>query len=307
MGYLLINLLIILAIPFIYIGVINKTKAVFSGRKGAPIIQPFFDFIKLMRKGEIISTTTTYVFQISSVIFLSTVVFAGLLIPGAGHQSILMFEGNFILFVYILSIGKFFMLINAMDTGSSFEGMGASREAFYSSIPEPAFFIILGALCLFQDTFTFDKLVNVIKNRSELGILIVILISAILFIILLIEGKRIPIDDPNTHLELTMIHEVMALDNSGPSLGFIQYGSAMKMVLISMLILDFLIPANLGLPVSVGLLLIGLYIIAIAIGVIESTIARFRLVRIPDFILPTLSMSLIVMFIILILAQGGLK
>lgn len=307
MENLILNLLLIFLMPLLFIGIINKTKALWAGRKGAPVLQPFYDFFKRLRKGEVTSTTTTLVFQAASVAYPASVVFASLLLPVVDHQSALTFDGNFILFAYALSFGKFFTLLGAMDTGSSFEGMGASREAFFSALPEPAFFIVLGSLCLFQNVFSFDKLTVFTQTRSELGILIVLLVAAILFIILLIEGGRIPIDDPQTHLELTMIHEVMVLDNSGPSLAFIQYASAMKMVLLSVLILNFLIPAGIGIYASLLALIAGLFLIAFVIGAIESTIARLRLVRIPDFILPTLGMSLIVMFVVLLLKEGGAK
>lgn len=293
--------------PFLFRGVMEKTKAFWAGRKGPRVMQFLFDLVRLLRKGEVISPTTTYLFQLAPSVVLAAVVFAGLLLPGVGARPPISFEGDFLLFLAVLALGSFFALVNAWDIGSSFEGMGASREAVFRSIPEPAFFIVLGSLCLYQGAFSFEKLTGVLRGGSELSLLVTGLIVVILFILLLLEGKRIPMDDPATHLELTMIHEVMILDNSGPSLAFFQYASAMKMVIFSKLIALFLIPA--GTPAAVAGLLITavLFLIAVTIGTIESSMARLRLVRVPDFLLPTIGLSLIVMFVILLLVMGGLR
>jgi len=302
---LIANVLIILVLPLLFTGIINKTKAFWGGRKGASIFQPYFDFIKLMKKGEVISRVTSPVFFLFPVISLSTVIFAGLLLPVIDHAAVISFEGSFILFVYILALGKFFTIIGALDTGSSFEGMGAAREAFFTSIPEPAFFILLGSISIFGEINSFENLFGLYHAGSELSLLIVVLIVIILSIILLVEGSRIPIDDPNTHLELTMIHEVMVLDNSGPSLALIQYGSAMKIMILSSLILDFIIPYSAG-PMRYSVYYAcGLISAAFTIGTIETLTARFRIVRVPDFIFTIVGMSLMVMFIILLYYYGG--
>lgn len=305
MKIILINVLIIFILPFLFIGVINKTKAIWGGRKGASILQPYYDFIKLMRKGEVISTTTSWVFFFAPVINLSAIIFAGLLLPIIDHTAVISFEGSFILFAYILALGKFFSIIGALDTGSSFEGMGAARDAFFTSIPEPAFFIILGSISIFAEINSFERIFGLYHAGSELSLLIVVLTVIILLIILLVEGSRIPIDDPNTHLELTMIHEVMVLDNSGPSLAIIQYGAAMKMLILSSLIVNFIIPYSAGPLIHLGYFTTGIFVSAITIGTIEMLTARFRLVRVPDFIFIIIGMSLMVMFIILLYYYGG--
>lgn len=302
---LISNILIILVLPLLFIGMINKTKAFWGGRKGASILQPYYDFIKLMKKGEVISVTTSPVFFLFPVISLSTVIFAGMLLPLVDHEAVISFEGSFILFAYILALGKFFSIIGALDTGSSFEGMGAAREAFFTSIPEPAFFIILGSISIFGEINSFEQLFGLYHAGSELSLLIVVLTVLILFIILLVEGSRIPIDDPNTHLELTMIHEVMVLDNSGPSLALIQYGAAMKMMILSSLILNFIIPYSADAMLYSAYYAGGIITAALTIGTIESLTARFRIVRVPDFIFTIIGMSLMVMFIILLYYYGG--
>jgi len=305
MKIMFLNIMIILILPFLFIGIINKTKAFWGGRKGASILQPYYDFTRLMRKGEVISTTTSWVFFSAPVIYLSAVIFAGLLLPIIDHTAVISFDGSFILFVYILALGKFFSIIGALDTGSSFEGMGAAREAFFTSIPEPAFFIILGSISIFGEINSFERIFGLYHAGSELSLLIVVLTVIILLIILLVEGSRIPIDDPNTHLELTMIHEVMVLDNSGPSLAMIQYGAAMKMLLLTSLIINFVIPYSPGPLIHSAYFAGGLIVSAITIGTIEALTARFRLVRVPDFIFTVIGMSLMVMFIILLYYYGG--
>ena len=229
-----------------------------------------------------------------------------MLLPIIDHKAVISFEGSFILFAYILALGKFFSIIGALDTGSSFEGMGAAREAFFTSIPEPAFFILLGSISIFGEINSFENLFGLYHAGSELSLLIVVLTVIILFIILLVEGSRIPIDDPTTHLELTMIHEVMVLDNSGPSLALIQYGAAMKIMILSRLIINFIIPYSAGPLSSFSLLLAaGLSATAFTIGTVEMLTARFRIVRVPDFVFTIVGMSLMVMFIILLYYYGG--
>ena len=302
---MIVNILIILIFPLLFTGIINKTKAFWGGRKGASIFQPYYDFIKLMKKGEVISRVTSPVFFLFPVISLSTVIFAGLLLPIIDHKAVISFEGSFILFAYILALGKFFSIIGALDTGSSFEGMGAAREAFFTSIPEPAFFIILGSISIFGEINSFENLFGLYHAGSELSLLIVVLTVIILFIILLVEGSRIPIDDPNTHLELTMIHEVMVLDNSGPSLALIQYGAAMKIMILSSLITELYNSIQRRAPALFSLLCRRDYSRRIDYRHNRIVTARFRIVRVPDFIFTIVGMSLMVMFIILLYYYGG--
>jgi len=295
-----LNILFLFISPFLFIGVINKVKAFWAGRKGPSIFQPFYDFAKLLKKGEVISTTTSFIFKLAPSLTLASVIFAGLLVPIVNHKAILSFEGSFILFAYILALGKFFSLIGAMDTGSSFEGMGASREACFSTLVEPAFFIIIGSIIALSGNYSFQSLSLILQNCDGLGYLIIALSAAALFVMLLIEGCRLPIDDPNTHLELTMIHEVMVLDNSGPDLAFILYGSSMKMIIFASLIANLIIPANLGIFYSIMLFIGILSVLAIIIGTIESTFARLRMTHVFEFIFIMSSISLIILALTMI-------
>lgn len=298
--YAIINLLILLFMPFLMLGIIKKTKAFWGGRKGVSIFQPFYDFIRLLKKAPVISETTSFVFKIAPVITLATVIFAGFLIPMIGGFSIISTDFSFIIFAYTLGLGKFFSIISAMDTGSSFEGMGASREACFTSLIEPAFFIIMSSICAFVGVFRFESLNMLWFSKDILSFCILILSIAALTIMILIECSRVPFDDPNTHLELTMVHEVMILDNSGVDLALLSWASAIKMTIISALIACLIIPFNL--PYILHLLLfVGLLcFISTIIGTIESGIARFRMTHIFEFVFTMTAIALIVLSLITI-------
>lgn len=279
--------------PFLLTGIINKTKALWAGRKGASVFQPYYDCFKLLRKGEVISKTTSFVFLAAPSINIAAVLFALMLLPMPVIGSIISFEGDFILFTYILGLAKFMQVIAALDTGSSFEGMGASREVTFSSVVEPAFFIIIGSLALITNQFSFESIFAVINTSSGYTILIRLLFVVSLFIMLLTEGSRVPVDDPNTHLELTMIHEVMILDYSGPDLAYLIYASAMKMTLIAILIADLLVPSAIYPPIILSAIFILIILLVfIAVGLIESFIARSRISHVPQFILLMTALSL---------------
>ncbi|OGI19991.1 MAG: hypothetical protein A2255_00675 [Candidatus Melainabacteria bacterium RIFOXYA2_FULL_32_9] len=302
---IILNILFLFIFPFLFIGLINKTKAFWAGRKGASVFQPFYDFVKLLKKGQVISTTTSQIFAIFPSLVLASVIFAGLLVPTFNHRAILSFEGSFILFAYILALGKFLSLAGAMDTGSSFEGMGASREASFSTLVEPAFFIMISSIIALSGNYSFESLSLILPKSGELGYLIVILGVIVLLIMMLIEGCRVPVDDPNTHLELTMIHEVMILDNSGPDLALILYSSWMKLIILASLIANIIIPANLTILYS-ALAFIGIIsALAIIIGTIESTFARLRLTHIFEFAFIMSSISLIILSLTVISIYKG--
>lgn len=294
----LINIIILLTVPFIFIGIINKVKAFWAGRKGASIFQPFYDFVKLIKKGIIVNNATSFIFKITPTVTFASIFFAGLLTPIINCKSVISFEGSFILFAYILGLGKFFSLIGAMDTGSSFEGMGASREASFSTIVEPAFFITLASVMALTGNYTFESLSMVLNKAGIYGVLIIVIAILALFIMLLFEGCRVPIDDPNTHLELTMIHEVMILDNSGVDLGLIFYASAMKMLIVASLIANILIPANLDILTSLLIYSGIILLIAVIIGTIESSVARLRMSHVFEFIFAMSSLSLVILALV---------
>ena len=301
----ILNLIIVLFVPFLMAGVIKKTKAFWGGRYGASIFQPFWDFIKLVKKDFVISKTTSGVFKITPTIAISSVLFASLFVPLAGTDAIINIPAGFIVFSYILGFSKFFALVGAMDTGSSFEGMGASREACFTTIVEPAFFILLGSIMALTGNFTFDALSKIIENAGTYGILICIFAVMVLFIMILTEGSRVPVDDPATHLELTMIHEVMILDNSALDLALLTWANGIKMLLLSSLIAAIVIPQGLSALVSVSCYLGLMFLISVIIGTIESAMARFRMTHVFEFVFVMSSLALVVLSLVAARMFGG--
>ncbi len=302
---IILEISLIVFAPFLFIGVVNRIKAIWAGRRGAPLLQPFYDFFKLMKKAEVISSTTSFVFRISPSVNAAAVITAFLILPLPGSGSIISFTGDFVLFSYLLAFGKFFTVIAALDTGSSFEGMGAARETTFSTIVEPAFFILLGTLALITGHTSFSSVIAALQFAPFYTILVKILFAVSLFIMLLAEGSRVPVDDPNTHLELTMIHEVMVLDYSGPDLAFILYASSLKMVLLSALIAGLLIPAG-GLQLFQLLSFGGvIFITAVAVGLIESLIARARMSHVPQFLFLMTALSITAFAVVIFFLRGG--
>ncbi|RJP73091.1 MAG: hydrogenase [Ignavibacteriales bacterium] len=302
----IIFIALLIVSPLFFIGLINKVKAIWAGRKGASLLQPYYDFGKLLKKGEVISKTTSFAFRLSPSINVAAVLFVLLMIPIPGLGSVLHFEGDFILFAYSLALSKFFTVIAALDTGSAFEGMGASREVTFTTIVETAFFVVLGSLALLTNQFSFESIFAAINLSLVYTPLIKILLVVSLFIMLLAEGSRVPVDDPNTHLELTMIHEVMILDNSGPDLAFIQYAAALKMTIISVLIANLLLPPELILPAALSLFVVILLVVFIAVGLVESLIARSRISHVPQFLFLMTALSLTAFAIIVFFLFGGI-
>lgn len=302
---ILLSFLILATVPFYFAGIIQRVKSIWAGRVGTPVLQPMRDFRKLLLKGEVISSVTSFVFYVGACIYLASVLTAFLIVSPLPCCSLLAFPGDFVVFAYLLGLGRFFLILSAMDTGSSFEGMGASREITFATLVEPAFFILLGSLALFTGYGSFTSIFSHLENSMENVLLLKCVSIPALFIMLLVEGSRVPIDDPNTHLELTMIHEVMVLDHSGPNLAFVLYGTYLKMVLIAQLIAGLIIPDSLPLLIYIGLWMLVLLFCAIAIGIIESFIARSRMTHNPQFIFVMTALALIALASVVYSMHGG--
>jgi formate hydrogenlyase subunit 4 len=265
------------------LGVITKTKALAAGRKGAPLLQPYYDLVKLFRKGMVISSTTTWIFRAGPIVTLAAVILAGLLIPLGAFDAPIAFTGDLILFAYFFGLARFFTTAAALDTGSAFEGMGAAREVTFACLSEPALFFGLLVLAKKSGSLTLTQMlhgpVSVFPAFSAAPL---VLVALGLFIVLLAETCRIPVDDPTTHLELTMIHEVMVLDHSGPLFGTILYSAALKLFVLGALLLHLIAPFETGQawldwPLFAGELLA----LAVVIGVVESVMARLQMRRVP--------------------------
>jgi formate hydrogenlyase subunit 4 len=280
------NLFVVLAFAPLLLGVINKTKALVAGRTGPPLVQVYYDLVKLLGKGFVVSRTTTWVFLAGPVLSVVAPLVAVLLLPLAGRPAWLSFPGDMILFVGVFALARFFVATAAMDTGSPFEGMGAAREVTFSALAEPALLFGMLALTRLSGSLSLTGMLDIRAagawQRSSAS---VVLILASWFIVLLAENARVPFDDPNTHLELTMLHEAMVLDHAGPAFGFILYGVALKLTVFAALLVTLLVPARPGggaldLAFFVG----GLAGVGVVVGLVESSMARLRLVRVPQLL-----------------------
>jgi len=278
-----VQLLITLVVPPLLVGVITKTKAAFAGRVGPPVLQPYYDIAKLLRKGSVFSETTTWIFRASPVVGVATAILASLLVPLGGHDAPVSFTGDLILFAYLFGLARFFTVSAALDTGSAFEGMGGAREATFSCLAEPA--LLLGLLVLVKRTASLSlatMLGAAVPGEWHTGGAALVLVVVSLFVVLLVENCRVPFDDPNTHLELTMIHEVMVLDHGGPGLGLILYGAALKLFVLGAIVVGIAVPFRSGsFGLDLALFLVGMLVLAVVVGIVESVMARLRLRQVP--------------------------
>lgn len=298
----MLSVLLIIVASVFFTGIIIRTKSLASGRKGPGIMQPVLDVIRLFRKGVVYSETSGFIFQVAPTIYFASVIMAMLVVPFGRSQGVLSFNGDFIFFAYVLGLGKFFSIIGAMDTGSSFEGMGASREALYSMFAEPAFFILMGSLALLSGNTSFQEIFAALHIGSQISYALAALATFVLLMIAMIESSRMPVDDPKTHLELTMIHEVMILDNSGFDLGLILTAGYLKFAVYGALIVNLfigVIPYEYAIPAFFAIQ----FATAVSIGLIESFMARFRMSHNPQFIVALTSVSLLIFFGVLLILQ----
>jgi len=267
-------------------GIAGKTKSLLTGRRGPPVLQLYADLRKLLGKGAVYSRTTTWVFRAAPVVVLVTLFVAALLLPVDGREAPARFTGDLVAFAGLLALGRFALVLAGLDTGSSFEGLGASREVTIASFAEPALLLCFIALVLVTGDLSLSGMLGspLAAAWPRAGASLS-LVGISLFVLLLAENSRVPVDDPATHLELTMIHEVIVLDHSGPDLALILYGSAFKLTLFGVLVLGVFVPrAGLSTPAALALLVAGLGVVAVAVGVVESAMARLRLVRVPQLL-----------------------
>ncbi len=278
-------------------GIAVKTKSLLTGRRGPPVLQLYADIGKLIRKGRVYSRTTTAIFRAGPVVALVSLIVAALFLPLDGRAAPARFAGDMVAFAGLLALGRFALVLAAMDTGSSFEGLGASREVTIASFAEPTMFLCFIALVLAAGDLSLSGMLGTplaaAWSRTGGGASLS-LVGVSLFVLLLAENSRVPVDDPATHLELTMIHEVIVLDHGGPDLALILYGSALKLTLFGVLVVSVLVPrAGLSGPAALALLFVGLGVVAVAVGVVESVMARVRLVRVPQLLVGAAALALV--------------
>lgn len=281
-----IHVLLALLWPLLLVGTINKTKAFFGGRQGPPLWQPYFDIWRLLRKGTVQSRVTTWLFRFGPVVGLTVAAAAALMIPLGRPRAPISFHGDVLLFVYLLVLGRFFLVLASLDTGSAFEGMGVAREITFACLAEPAFFFCLLVLARLTGALSMAEMFagpGPADWQQHAAPLLLILTS--LFLLMLAENCRIPFDDPNTHLELTMIHEVIILDHSGPMLALLQLAAALKQFIFSALLVRLIVPLDAAGPLFAWLLVAACtLIVAVLVGVVESVMARLRMPLVPHML-----------------------
>ena len=298
----IVQFLVILLLAPLVGGVIKKIKAFSQKRKGAPILQNYYDLLKLVRKESVVSETSSWIYKATPYIMFSTAAAAALLVPVTTLLPAEPFFGDIILLFYLLALGRFFMCLSALDTGSTFGGMGSSREAMISSLIEPSILVsvftiglISGSTSIYQMMYSMRTIGNPLFHP------VFILTFLAMLIITLAETSRIPVDDPATHLELTMVHEAMLLEYSGRHLALMEYGAAIKQLILITLIVNLFLPMDQLIPFSgAGAVLLGIifYVIKVAFVAIIIAIAEVSTVKFRFFSIPNLAaLSFILSFL----------
>lgn len=277
---------LVLALPIVLVGLVNRTKSWWAGRKGPRLLQSASDLRRLLGKRPVISTVASPLFRMSAYVVLVCGLAAASMVPMLGQFAPVQFSHDFIVVAYTLGLARIALMISAMDVGSAFEGMGAAREASFSTYAEPALFLLIGAAGAATGMTSFADLIGHLHSTPYFPVIVLPLVLALL-ILLQTEAARVPVDDPLTHLELTMIHEVMILDHSGPELAAMQYAAALKMTLYAGLIAALINPMNpLASPVAAILVSLGLMLlVALVVGCIESLTARLPMRWVTRYVL----------------------
>jgi formate hydrogenlyase subunit 4 len=284
------------------LGLINRTKAFVAGRRGPPLIQPYRDILKYARRGAVYGEATSWVVRLGPVVNLATLAAGLVILPFGGVAAAVSFPGDMILLAGLFALGRFATVLAALDTGSSFEGMGASREVHFAALAEPALLVALATLVRVTGALSLADIYSAVTIGLWAHALPALALVAMTLVVLeLVENTRIPVDDPNTHLELTMIHEVMVLDHGGPDLGYIQYAAALKLWILGALFVGLVVPLRSGsLWLDGGAALLGMAGLAVVIGIVESAMARYRLVRVPQFIVGAATLSVVAFIVLLV-------
>jgi len=294
---ILVRIVLWLLLPPLLPGIINKVKAWVAGRRGPPVLQLYYDLARLWRKQVVLSTLASPGFVIGPAVAWVAIACAAALMPLGPAGVVVSFQGDFLLMIYLLALARFSTAWAALETGSAFEGMGAAREVSFAVLAEAA--IIAALLTLSVQTGS-TSLPTMLAPPARAG---AVLLAAGLFIVLLAENCRVPFDDPNTHLELTMIHEVMILDHSGPPLAVILHGASIKLMLFALFLAEAVLPIAGLRPVAGGLVLgAGVLVIVVGVGLMESLVARLAFRRVP---LLLITAFLLCLFALLMAWKGG--
>lgn len=283
---------LLIAIAPLLRGAIARLKARIQNRRGARVWRPYADLLKLFRKEDLVPATASALFRMAPVVLFAATVAAAAFVPVIHGSALLGTTGDFILLVYLLALGRFFLVLGAMDGGSSFGGMGASREALVSTLAEAPLLLGLTAVAILARTPTLAGMVQWTLGQDFFQLSAVhALAFAALALVALAETGRVPVDNPTTHLELTMIHEAMVLEYSGPSLALIEWASAIKLSVITALLVAVFAPWGMAtvltgapLALAVAAYMAKVLLIAVTAAVLESSVAKLRMYLVPDFL-----------------------
>ena len=298
----ILNTLLMLAVAVSITGVINRTRAVLAGRKGLRFFQHLFDAKVLLGKGAVYSPTTGILFRLAPCVCLASSLAAFLFIPVADLDPLLSFDGDVVMVAYLLALSRVSLILAALDTGSSFEGMGASREAVYGALIEPAIMLSMATLAMLSGYTSLADIFSTARSL-DVNLTIVVLLAAYVFLkIMFVEAGRVPVDDPRTHLEWTMIHKVMCLDYSGIDLAMIQIAGWLKTAVFAMIAADAVAAAVcfdwlLAAPLAV-------VVAGLSVGITESMRARNKLSRNSTYILTVTAMSALIFLVGYLLSQN---
>lgn len=293
-------LLVILLAPLLT-GIIKKTKAFLQTRKGPGVFQPYLDLFKYFQKESVVSEHSSWIFRAAPFIYFTAMLTAGLLVPVVSTAGLFKFTGDIILIIYLFALGRFFLTLAGLDAGSAFGGMASSREMAISSVAEPAAMLPLFAMAVVYGTTNLAGIVSGVAKAGPVLLNPVYLLSFVaLFIVAIAETGRIPVDNPDTHLELTMIHEGMLLEYSGKPLALMTLGASLKQLLIFTLLANIFFPW--GIDLGGGLGAIGIAVLAfvlkvvllgLVMAVIETSFAKMRLFKVPDLLMGSFLLGLL--------------
>lgn len=296
---LIIQIFIVLLIAPLFTGIIRKLKSKIQHKIGASVFQPYYDLHKLFRKDLVVSKTSSWIYDIAPYVYFITSLLAITCLPLIPALSGFTFYTDLLVIVYLFVAGRVFMTLAGLDTGSTFGGMGSSRELLVSALVEPAFFIVIIAISARQAVASTNvsAVYQYISQNTDISVNPVnLLLFVSTLMILIAESSRIPVDDPSTHLELTMVHEAMVLEYSGRHLAMIELGTHIKQLVFMTFMANILIPIGFNVQnviLSLGIYFLKIFIITVLIGLVEVNTVKFRLYSIPNFAAVALIVSVL--------------
>ncbi len=288
--YTVLNTAFIFLFAPLIVSLIKKVKAMCQGRRGTPLLQTYFQLFKLFKKEIIYSDNSSFIMRISPYLSIAFLLVASIFIPVVFIPAQESGFGNIILFLYLMVCARFIMALGGLDAGSAFGGMGSSREMTIASIIEPTTLMACAAMAFILKTTNITEMFGTVIDGSILQYPTLFLVACSLFIILIVETARVPVDNPETHLELTMVHEAMILEQSGPKLALMELSYGIKQLILMALLINILFPWGMatdatvaGILISIASFIIKALILAVVMGVFESFFAKIRFFRLPDF------------------------